>query len=151
MSDLASPPVPPAPASVPQRPASGRVAAGVVASAAVAIVAVAAWWPQTDVVKVFRADATYGDGRQHVAVVRHVHAPISALRLSGDRDTAADHYEIVLGSDPGGDYGHHVRFDAGTAEGVDGATITWSGDGASIRYPSGHSVDVPARMFTGGR
>ncbi|GAA0251286.1 hypothetical protein [Cryptosporangium japonicum] len=152
MSDLESPPAPgAAPGPAPGKPSAGRVVAGVVASVAVVLVAVAAWWPRTDVVTTFRADATYGDGRQYVAVVRHVHAPITALRLSGDSSSATDHYEIVLGSDPSGNYGHYVRLDAGTAEGIDGLTITWAEPGASIRYPSGHALYVPARLFTGGR
>ena len=126
--------------------------AGVVVLALVAGL-VSAFWPRTTVVEVFRqpADVTYRDGRQHVAVLRHVRAPIAALRLSRDSAVDADHYDLVLGSDPGGNYGHHVRLDAGTGDGVDGLAVRWTETGATLTYGSGHVLTVPARLFVGGR
>ena len=150
MSDLAPPP---AMASVPapERPSLAREVAGAAAAVVVVVAAVAAWWPQTDVVEVFRGDANYGGGQQQVAVLRHVRAPISALRMSPDTTSEVDHYELVLGSDPSGGYGHHVRLDVGTADGVDDLTVQWAESGATIRYGSGHVLSVPAQLFVGGR
>jgi hypothetical protein len=154
MSDLAPLPAPLAPAATgaaPVRPSLARVVAGASAAVVVVVLAVAAWWPQTDVVEVFRGDANYGDGQQQVAVLRHVRAPISALRLSTGSTSEVDHYEIVLGSDPRGDYGHHVRLDVGTTDGAEGITVQWTESGVTIRYGSGHVLSVPAHLFVGGR
>lgn len=114
--------------------------------------AVALLWPRTTVVKVFEQPpaVAYADGSPHVAVLRHIHAPIAAVRLSGDGFSVQNHYEVVLGRDPGGDYGHRVRLDA---TGMDPAelTVEWAPDGAWLDYRSGHRVFVPASSFIGGR
>ena len=72
------------------------------------------------------------------------------LLLAGDGFSAQNHYEVVLGRDPGGDYGHRVRLDA---TGMDPAelTVEWTPDGAWLDYRSGHRAFVPASFFIGGR
>jgi hypothetical protein len=88
---------------------------------------------------------TYGGGEGHVAVLRRVRAPGAAIGLP-----VVDRHEWTLGRDPGGDYGHHVIFEATGAD-VAGATVEWAADGVSLSYRSGHRLFVPAAAFTGGR
>ncbi|WP_199512541.1 hypothetical protein [Nucisporomicrobium flavum] len=116
----------------------------VVAAAVVAAVAATGLllltWPRTTTVRTMPATVGYGGApAAHVAVLRHVHAPLGT-----------DHWLVVLGSDPGGDYGHVVRLDA---TGVDPASVTvqWEKDAAVLVYGSGHRLSVPSRFFTGGR
>jgi hypothetical protein len=108
--------------------------------------------PRRSVVRVIEQPPTveYADGSTHVAVLHRVRAPIAALRLSPDTSPALDHYEVVLGRDRSGGYGHQVRLDA---TGLDPAelTVEWTADGAWLDYPSGHRLFVPADSFTGGR
>lgn len=156
MSDLASPSAIPAPPRVfpPLEPASrAATVVGVLASLAVVVVAVAAWWPHTEVVNVFRPDVPSADGQQHVAVVRDIHAPITALRLSDDSERSdTDYYEVVFGTDPSGNYGHRLRLDIDTSADLDTIFVHWDGpDGATIEYPGGHQVHVPGAYLTGGR
>lgn len=150
MSDLASPR-----ALVPASPSRGgaRRRAGVAAAVVVVVLALAAWWPRSTVIEVYRqpGSVSYSDGRDHVAVLRHVRAPVSALRSSGASTAAEDHYDLVLGSDTSGSYGHYVRLDAGTGDGVGNLDVEWTTEGATIRYGSGHRLFVPATLFTGGR
>src|SRR5690242_15178248 len=84
----------------------------VAAAALVALAAAAAvllTWPRTTTVRTMPATVSYGGEPAHVAVLKHVHAPLGT-----------DHWVLVLGRDPGGDYGHHVRLDA---TGVDPASV----------------------------
>jgi hypothetical protein len=115
------------------------VVAAAVLAAAVAASLVLLTWPRTTTVRTMPATVRYGDDAAHVAVLKHVHAPLGT-----------DHWVVVLGRDPGGDYGHHVRLDA---TGVDASSVDvqWEGDAAVLAYGSGHRVSVPSRFFTGGR
>lgn len=110
------------------------------------------WWPRTTVVRVEQQPpaVVYPDGGRHVAVLRHVRAPITALRSTGSGPSPVDHYEVVLGRDPSGDHGHRIRFDA-TGMDPDDLTVEWTADGATLAYRSGHRIFVPATFFTGGR
>jgi hypothetical protein len=140
------------PASV-QPGRSGRSRGVLIAAiCGVAVAVVALWWPRTTVVSVSTQPAavTYSDDSVHVAVVKHVRAPIAALRLSDDDASDLSHYTVVLGRDPSGGYGHHVRLDASGAD-PSGLTVEWTADGAWLTYRSGHRLFVPAASFTGGR
>ncbi|WP_218617691.1 hypothetical protein [Cryptosporangium aurantiacum] len=150
MNVLASSPPRPLPT---KQPPGLRALLGAVAVVAVLTAVVALWWPRSSVVAVHRqpADVVYADGHSHVAVLRHVRAPIAALRLADDASVAEDHYVLVLGSDPAGAYGHMVRLDAGTATDAERLTVVWTPEGAEITYGSGHRLFVPAALFTGGR
>lgn len=151
MSDLASPPAPPRVFPPLEKPTRTAAAVGLVASLAVVVVTVAAWWPRSEVVEVYRSDVKYADGRSHVAVVRHVRAPITALRLGDPVESDADHYEVVLGSDPSGNYGHRIRLDVGAGTDVESIRVEFTPDWATIDLRSGHSLTVPASAFLGGR
>lgn len=127
------------------RPRRPRVAV-LLAVLAVVVAAVALGWPRTTVVKVIDqpAGVAYSDDSAHFAVVRQIRAPIAAIR------PAQGYYEVVLGRDPGGDYGHHVRFEATDLDPADLA-VDWTAEGAWLGYRSGHRVFVPATFFVGGR
>ncbi|MFB9322050.1 hypothetical protein [Cryptosporangium minutisporangium] len=150
MNVLASPPTRPLPE---KRPPGLRWALGGAAIVAVLAVAVALWWPRSTVVAVYRqpAGVVYADNVRHVAVLRHVRAPIAALQSSGAAASRENHYVLVLGSDPSGGYGHPVRLDAGTGTDAERLTVEWSPAGATVTYGSGHRLFVPAASFTGGR
>ena len=105
------------------------------------------FWPRTTVVRVLHqpAGVVYGGG-ERVAVLKHVRAPVVALDLL----VGADHYDLVLGGDPQGAYGHYVRLDA---SGMDPSqlTIEWKPEGVWLSYPTGHRLFVPAKSFSFGR
>ncbi|UQU67796.1 hypothetical protein COUCH_16630 [Couchioplanes caeruleus] len=125
---------------VPHRRTWPIVVAAAVLAAAAAAGLLLLTWPRTTTVRTMPATVAYGGGSPvHVAVLRHVHAPLGT-----------DHWLVVLGSDPGGDYGHVVRLDA---TGVDPASVAvqWEQDAAVLVYGSGHRLSVPSRFFTGGR
>ena len=111
------------------------VALAVVLVASVAVLT----WPRTTTVKTMTATERYGEDGGHVAVLKHVHAPLGI-----------DHWVVVMGRDPGGGYGHRVRLEA---TGVDPSSVAveWTQDDATLVYGTGHRVTVPARFFTGGR
>jgi hypothetical protein len=110
-------------------------AAGVVVAGGVA----ALTWPRTTTVKTMTATVDYADGGEHLAIVQHVEAPVGV-----------DHFEVVLGRDPSGTYGHRVRLEA-TGLDPESVSIRWAKDNAILTYASGHQLTVPARAFTGGR
>jgi hypothetical protein len=145
MSDIATPPAA-------DSDGRRRVRVAVAAVCGVVVAAVVLWWPRTTVVKVFSQPpaVAYSDGSGHVAVLKRVRAPIAGLQAAVNSRSVLDHYEVVLGRDPGGGYGHRVRVDA---TGLDAAelTVEWTADGAWLGYPSGHRMFVPAAGFTGGR
>ncbi|MEV4701822.1 hypothetical protein [Actinoplanes sp. NPDC049316] len=128
-------------AAGPRTEAAARRVRLVVALVAVVLVAGLALltWPRTTTVRTMTATVAYGGEGAHVAVLKHVHAPVGT-----------DHWVVVLGRDPGGDYGHQVRLDA---TGVDAGSVgvQWEKDAAVLVYGSGHRVSVPSRFFTGGR
>jgi hypothetical protein len=139
MSDVATP-----------RPLRTRVVVAVVCGAVIAGIALC--WPRTSDVKAFTQPAPdlYKDGSIHTAVLKHVRAPISALRPWADGDSDLDHYEVYLGRDPSGGYGHHVRLGATDLDPTR-LTVEWTSDGAWLDFASGHRVFVPAASFVGGR
>jgi hypothetical protein len=96
-------------------------------------------WPRVTTVKTMTATERYGEDGEHVAILQHVHAPVGV-----------DHWQVVIGRDPGGGYGHVVRLDA---SGVDPSSVVaeWGKDHATLVYGTGHRLAVPARFFTGGR
>ncbi|MGA3488092.1 hypothetical protein ACK8GG_08770 [Micromonosporaceae bacterium DT55] len=110
------------------------------------------WTPQRSTVASFpqAAEVTYADGGTHYVVLQRVRAPIAALGLGGDGTSALDHYEIVIGRDPGAGYGHPIRIEAGGADPTQ-LTVLWTSDGVWLDYPTGHRLFVPAKSFTGGR
>lgn len=111
------------------------LALAVVLGAGVAVLT----WPRVTTVKTMTATETYGEGRRHVAVLKHVHAPLGT-----------DYWKIVMGRDTSGNYGHMVQLDA---SGVDPGSVSveWGKDDATLVYGTGHRLTVPARFFTGGR
>ncbi|MDI6104748.1 hypothetical protein QLQ12_39775 [Actinoplanes sp. NEAU-A12] len=127
-------------AAAPAGKARGRRVWLILALAVVLVAGVAVLtWPRVTTVKTMTATEHYGEDGGHVAVLKHVHAPLGT-----------DHWEIVMGRDPSGGYGHGVRLDA---TGVDASSVVveWGKDDATIVYGSGHRLTVPARFFTGGR
>lgn len=115
-------------------------AAGLVIALTTAVAVLS--WPRTNVVEVFTQPSTITyqqDAGAHVAVLRHVHAFVGV-----------DHYDVVLGRDRGGSYGHLVRLDM---TGVDptALTVEWTTEGAWLVLRSGHRVLVPADKIVGGR
>jgi hypothetical protein len=130
-----------------------RTAATIVVACGVLLAAgIALYWPRTTAVKTFTqpAGVVYADGSVHTAVLRHVRAPISALQPWTDGSSDHDHYEVCLGRDPGGGYGHFVRLGATDLDPAR-LTVEWSADGAWLTFTSGHRVLVPAASFIGGR
>jgi hypothetical protein len=66
-------------------------------------------------------------------------------------------YHIYVGRDSGQPaYGHfivfsfHPSFDE-IEDHIRQSTTTWTADGVTFQPPSGHSLFIPERMFTGGR
>ncbi|RKR87014.1 hypothetical protein BDK92_1286 [Micromonospora pisi] len=137
----------------PERVRSVRIAVAVVLAVGVVIGAVLLCWPRRTVVEVINQppEVRYADGdNSHVAVLVHVRAPIAALQLSAGGTSSLDHYEVVLGSDPSGGYGHLVRVDA-TGMDPGRLTVVWTVEGAWLNYQHGHRLFVPAKSFVGGR
>jgi hypothetical protein len=152
MNDIATPAGQPGSGS-PGRPGRPlRAAVTIAAACGVVVAAVALWWPRTTVIKVIGQPPAveYSDDSTHVAVLKRVRAPIAALQLSPDNTSALSHYEVVLGRDPSGGYGHHVRIDATDMDPAE-LTVEWTADGAWLDYRSGHRIFVPATYFIGGR
>lgn len=89
------------------------------------------------------SSVSYSDERIHTATVFHRRSYLAPV-------VGTDRFEVVLGSDPNGSYGHTVRFEATDLDTSD-LEVTWDEGGALITYGSGHAVRVPAAMFTGGR
>lgn len=129
-----------------------RTAIFVAAALGVLVAATILWWPRTTVVKSFSQppSVVYSDDSLHTVVLRHVRAPIAALRLSDDSASGLDHYEVSLGRDPSGGYGHHVRLDA-TDMDPTRLAVEWTTEGVSLNFESGHRLFVPAVSFVGGR
>jgi hypothetical protein len=150
MNDRAAPAGRPGSAGRGRRPLGSTLIIAAVCGAVLAVVAL--WWPRTTVLKVISQPpgVQYADDSAHVAVLKHVRAPIAALQFSNVGNPAVDHYEVVLGRDPGGGYGHHIRIAATGADPAD-LTVDWTTDGAWLVYRSGHRLFVPARFFIGGR
>ena len=99
-------------------------------------------WPRTGVVEVHTQPSTVvyaEDTATHVAVLVRTHAPVGV-----------DRHAVVLGKDPSGRYGHHVRLEATDVDPTD-LSVEWVADGAWLVYGSGHRVFVPATFFLGGR
>ena len=136
--------------SVPGR--RGRTAIFIAAAIGILVVATILSWTRTTDVKAFSQPpgVVYSDDSPHTVVLQHVHAPIAALRLSDDSTSGLDHYEVYLGRDPSGGYGHHVRLDA-TDMDPTRLTVEWTTEGVSLNFESGHRVFVPAAAFVGGR
>lgn len=118
----------------------------------VVVAAITLWWPRTTVLKVISQPpgVVYADDSAHVAVLKRVRAPIAALRLPNVDTSALDYYKIVLGRDPSGGYGHHIRIEATGADPRD-LSVEWTADGAWLVHQSGHRLFVPAKYFIGGR
>ncbi len=118
----------------------------------VMVAAVALWWPRATVLKVISQPpgVGYADDSTHVAVLKRVRAPIAVPQLPNVDASALDHYEVVMGRDPSGGYGHHIRIEATGADPAD-LTVEWTADGAWLVYRSGHRLFVPAKYFIGGR
>jgi hypothetical protein len=144
MVEVAFPPNQQAPSS----PRRFRLVAGLLAAVVVlAAIALALGLPRTTVVRTSSqpAGVVYPTDRTtHVAVLRHVRSPMAAVGLG------ADHYEVVLGRDPSGGYGHRVRVEATGAD-ASQFTVEWTTEGAWLAYPTGHRLFVPARSFLHGR
>jgi len=136
--------------SVPSR--RGRTAIIVAAALGFLVVATILSWTRTTDVKTFSQPpgVVYSDHSPHTVVLQHVRAPIAVLRLSDDSTSGLDHYEVYLGRDPSGGYGHHVRLDA-TDMDPTRLTVEWTTEGVSLNFESGHRVFVPAASFVGGR
>jgi hypothetical protein len=124
----------------------------IAAGCAVVVAAVVLCWPRTTVLKVLSQPpgVQYADDSTHVAVLKHVRAPIAALQFLNVDTSAVDRYEVVMGRDPGGGYGHRIRIEAAGADPAD-LTVEWTTDGAWLVYRSGHRLFVPAKYFIGGR
>jgi hypothetical protein len=152
MNDIAPPPARPGPSGQSAPGNRVRTATFVAAAIGVLVAATILWWPRTTVVKTFSQPpgVVYSDDSLHTVVLQHVHAPIAVLRLSDDSTSGLDHYEVYLGRDPSGGYGHHVRLDA-TDMDPTRLTVEWATEGVSLNFGSGHRVFVPATSFVGGR
>ena len=150
MNDIAAPAGRPASAGRGRRPRRSTLV--IAAVCGVVVAAVALWWPRTTVIRVISQPpgVVYADDSTHVAVLKRVRAPMAALPLPNLDTSALDHYEVVMGRDPSGGYGHHVRIEATGADPAD-LTVEWTADGAWLVYQSGHRLFVPAKYFTGGR
>ena len=149
MTDMAAPTAPPTPDG---RRRTSRLVALVVAGAVVAL-GVFLCWPRSSTIKTSTQpeSVTYSDGSTHTAVLKRVKAPIAALGLTEAIGFVPDHYEVYLGRDPGGEYGHHLRLDAGGMDPSD-MTVEWTVEGAWLTFsPTGHRTFVPADSFVGGR
>ena len=149
MTEMASP------TATPTRGGRRRTSRLVALAAAGAVVALGVflWWPRTSTITMSTQPAavTYADGSTHTAVLKRVRAPIAALGLTDTIGFAPNHYEIYLGRDPGGDYGHHLRLDATGMDPSD-MTVEWTPEGAWLTFPpTGHRAFVPADSFVGGR
>ena len=86
---------------------------------------------------------TYADKRTHFVALKSVQP--RGGEIFGRRT-----YEIWAGSDPSVNDGHIVAIH------ILGARPTridaeWRDDGVLVRFPSGHSLFLPASTFTGGR
>jgi hypothetical protein len=129
-----------------------RTAAAIVVVCSAVAAAIVLCWPRTTTVKVFTQPGAvvYSDDSTHIAALKHVRAPLAALRPWADNTSDLDHYEIYLGRDPGGGYGHYVRLDA-TDMDPTRLIVEWKADGAWLDFQSGHRVFVPATYFIGGR
>ena len=149
MTEMAAPTAPTTPDG---RRRTSRLVAFAVAGAVIAL-GIFLWWPRISTVKTSTQppSVTYTDGSTHTAVLKRVRAPIAALGLTDTIDFAPNHYDIYLGRDPGGDYGHHLRLDATGMDPSD-MTVEWAAEGAWLSFPpTGHRVFVPADSFVGGR
>ena len=149
MTEMAAPTAPP---TLGGRRRTSRLVAFAVAGAVIAL-GIFLCWPRTSTIKTSTQPASvkYSDGSTHAAVLKRVRAPIAALGLTDTIAFAANHYEIYLGRDPGGDYGHHLRLDATGMDPSD-MTVEWTAEGAWLTFPStGHRIFVPADSFVGGR
>lgn len=89
------------------------------------------------------ASITYADKRTHFVALK-------SIEPRGGESFGRRTYEVWAGSDPSVNYGHVVELQ------ITGARPTrieadWSGDGVLVRFPSGHTLFLPASSFTGGR
>lgn len=111
-----------------------------------------AWWPHRTEVEVFKqpADIAYADGSQHTVVLKHVRAPIATVLIAPVDSSAVDYHEFVIGRDPGGEYGHRVRFES-TSVAPENVKVRWTAEGVFLEFASGHQAFVPADAFIGGR
>ena len=159
MSNATPPAGPHTPASTPPpRARSTRLTVIAICGAAVLLVALGVFLckPQRSTVTSFTqpAEITYTangtDGGTHYVLLQHVRAPIAALGFGADGTSALDHYELVIGGDPSGGYGHRVRVEA-TGVDPEQLSVQWTNDGVWLEYPTGHRLFVPAKSFTGGR
>lgn len=107
---------------------------------------IAASWPTTSVGRqwIQPSTVTYSDQSKHHATTVRKSTLLSFLGVSDER------ISVVLGRDPGGGYGHEVVVDA-TSSSAQPSAVEWTEAGATLTYPSGHRVFVPAAKFIGGR
>lgn len=154
MNHLTGPASRQAPASAGPRTRTARLAVIAICGAVVLLVALGIFLctPQRSTVASFTqpAEVTYTDGGTHHVVLQRVRAPITALGLGRNGTSALDHYEIVIGRDPSGGYGHLVRIEATGAD-PEQLSVQWTSEGVWLDYPTGHRLFVPAKSFTGGR
>lgn len=117
---------------------------GIVATVAVTI---AVTWPSSSTLLHARQPAAvrYPDHRQHYVEVVRSRSTWDALR--GEDNT----YSVTAGSDPSLSADIHIVTFSATGTDSPRVRVRWRRDGIHVRFPSGHTVYIPAREFLYGR